>query len=142
MSDDQFDWEGRAERWKEKVWGLSANLWLSREAAISILRVKKGFRCSCHYHRTRRNFFLGLAGVIEVWEWHDVPFMQAWPEHPSCKHLLKQGDSATVPAGSPHFFRVLESGLVVEIYTPDGGPVEIEDIVRFDCGQEDEYGCC
>ena len=75
--------------------------------------------------------------MIEVWSWgcegdlYRSPNCPTWIDEMS---LDSECRSSTVTAGVPHMFVVRESGLVVEIYTPDGGPVDIEDIVRFDEG--------
>jgi len=141
MSDDQFDWEGRAERWEKKVWGEVMHLFQSPDVAISLLRVKAGFRCSKHLHRHRVNAFMVLSGKLEVWIWTCEEEFRSYPENPMHRRLLLPSLSSSLAVGvnRPHMFRVLRSGLVVEIYTPDGGPVEIEDIVRFDVGKVDEY---
>jgi hypothetical protein len=46
--------------------------------------------------------------------------------------------SIRIGAGRPHMFRVLDDGIVVEVYTADKGPVDVDDIVRFDEGGRDD----
>lgn len=140
MTSDAWEWEGRSERWEEKVWGEVMHLFKSPDAAISLLRVKAGFRCSRHLHHHRTNAFIVLSGMFEVWEWiNEDDLSISWDQPCRITRITPfLSSSLAVPVNRPHMFRVLESGLVVEIYTPDGGPVEIEDIVRFDEGGVDE----
>lgn len=142
MTTDAWDFEERSSHtWEPKVWGEVTHVFDSPHVAISVLRVKAGFRCSRHCHRMRANAFMVLAGKIEVWEWLcSEGGFRRWSDVPYYRKILTPSrvPQASIESGKPHMFRVIESGLVVEIYTPDGGPVEIEDIVRFDEGGPDE----
>lgn len=138
MSDDMM----RAEKpvdmpWEQKVWGDVIHVFGSSVVAVSVLRVKAGFRCSRHYHEHRTNRFCIVSGRIEVWQWRDRDHAVGLPDDPEVVVELS-GDgtfkSFAVPAGIPHMFRVIEDGMVVEVYTQDGGMVSIDDIVRFDEG--------
>ncbi len=155
MTKDMFDWE-EDRSWQDKCWGQVRHVFESDDVAISILKVNKGFRCSRHYHRHRKNQFIVISGKIEVLEW--ATFDQSTFPHPTGRleldawslnpHTVPAGvpwamNSHTVPAGVPHMFRVLEDGIVVEVYSRDSsnggnGPVSINDIVRFDEGGVDD----
>lgn len=146
MTADMFPFEERtigelvksqSPAWERKVWGEVQHVFNSPDVAVSVLKVKEGFRCSRHWHEYRCNQFILVSGRIEVWSWSSEGDLTDWPNPPSWIDVLSlEGDeqSCKVPAETPHMFVVRESGLVVEIYTPDGGPVDINDIVRFDEG--------
>ncbi len=142
MTNDMFDWE-EDRSWQDKCWGQVRHVFESDDVAISILKVNKGFRCSRHYHRHRKNQFIVISGKIEVLEW--VAFDRSTYPHPTHRFELSPWamNTCTVPAGVPHMFRVLEDGIVVEVYSRDSsnggtGPVSIGDIVRFDEGGVDD----
>lgn len=137
MTMDMHDWEEH-DAWETKVWGSVMHVFKSDEVAISVLRVNKGFRCSRHLHELRRNQFDVISGKIEVWEWTDERDIRQNPLRPMIRSLMIAGDRIRVGSGRPHLFRVLESGIVVEIYSADKGHVSIDDIVRFDEGGKDE----
>lgn len=123
--------------WEPKVWGSVQHVFNSPDVAVSVLKVNAGFRCSRHWHERRCNQFVLVSGRIEVWSWAGEGELTDWPNPPTWVDELHHGTDCTsckVLARTPHMFIVRESGLVVEIYTPDGGPVDINDIVRFDEG--------
>jgi mannose-6-phosphate isomerase-like protein (cupin superfamily) len=117
---------------ENKIWGSVCHVFQSDHAAVSILNVVAGFRCSRHRHKERANMFAVISGCIEVDYWHsDLAFTE----------VLGAGDSFTVPSGWVHQFRVIESGQVVEVYWPDRVPkVRLDDIDRFDVGGPIEEG--
>jgi mannose-6-phosphate isomerase-like protein (cupin superfamily) len=126
--------------WEEKVWGRVIHVFSSSSAAISYLEVEKGFQCSRHYHMHRKNFFAVVSGKIIILEWdedtsdlYDLVFSR-----PSKKTLLEEGETYSVPANVDHMFCVVESGVVVEYYSPetDEDEVKINDIIRRDTGGE------
>ena len=129
MTLDMHEWE---ENWDSKCWGSVCHVFDSPEIAVSLLKVKAGFRCSRHMHTRRRNQFIVISGKIDVWEWGDWNDLVQSPDRPIYRH--KNMDNITIASHRPHMFIVRESGLVVEIYTPDGGPVSLTDIIRFDEG--------
>jgi len=141
MTIDMFDFEEREEqRFEKKVWGEVMHVFSDPAAAISVLRVKKGFRCSRHYHLHRHNTFYVVSGAIEVLCWNDIN--KVIGHEPSLRKTLAPNEQffmGTVEATIPHMFRVLQSGLVIEIYPPAvaGDVVDINDIVRFDVGGPD-----
>jgi mannose-6-phosphate isomerase-like protein (cupin superfamily) len=113
-----------------KCWGDVAHIFVSDRAAVSHLRVDRGFRCSRHYHRERANQFAVISGRIIVEEWEDNAIVET---------SLCAGQSYTVPSGRIHRFRVCESGELIEVYWPDdGGTVRLDDIVRLDEGGRDD----
>ena len=135
MTQDMCDWE---EKWQPKCWGEVRHVFESDEVGISVLRVNKGFRCSRHLHQFRRNEFHIVSGKIEVWEWSDENDLERNPNRPMMCSRLFASNNIRVGAGRPHLFRVLEDGIIVEIYTVDKGPVNADDIIRFDEGGRDD----
>ena len=120
-------------QWSPKVWGEVAHVFCSEHAAVSVLRVKKGFRCSRHYHRQRVNQFTVISGrvIIEHWTLGKMDLG---------KRELGPGESMEVDAGIEHRFCVVESGEMVEVYWPAyvGAKVSIDDIERIDVGGVDD----
>ena len=135
MTADMHEWE---EHWETKCWGKVLHVFESDEVAVSVLRVNKGFRCSRHLHEMRRNQFDVISGKIEVWEWMDERDARQNPNRPIMRSLMISGNWIRLGAGRPHLFRVLEDGIVVEIYSADKGPVKLDDIIRFDEGGRDD----
>ena len=134
MTTDMHDFE---QPWERKVWGEVQHVFNSPDVAVSVLKVKAGFRCSRHLHEHRCNQFILVSGKIEVWSWLSNIAMLEYPNHPSWKDVMSLDSeyrSTKICSCIPHMFVVIEDGIVVEIYTPDGGPVDANDIVRFDEG--------
>lgn len=120
--------------WEEKIWGQVMHVFADPHAAVSLLEVNAGYRCSVHYHEHRVNQFCVTAGRIVVEEYHTLGYQDS-----VAPHELGVGDVLIVPAGIWHCFRVLESGTVVENYwSANGAPVEIDDIIRQDVGGKDD----
>lgn len=120
--------------WEEKVWGRVQHVFVDEHAAVSELEVVEGFRCSIHFHHHRINQFVVTEGKIEVVEFSNQVLV-------SRRKMLDPGDIYIVTTGVWHYFRVLESGRVIENYWSDGsGPVSIDDIERFDTGGKDDLG--
>jgi len=111
-----------------KVWGKVLHIFSSEHAAVSCLEVKKGYQCSRHSHRERANMFCVQEGAIEIEEWNSTGSRLST--------MLGPGSSYVVPSGILHRFRVIESGMMVEVYWPDveGGKVRSDDIERLDTG--------
>ena len=88
-----------------KIWG---ERWLIRQDsthAVSYLKIKKGYRCSWHRHKTKFNLFVVLRGkiVIEVEELGKRR-----------KTTLKEGQTLTIRPGQWHEFRGLKDSEVIE----------------------------
>ena len=114
--------------WEEKCWGRVQHIFASSHAAVSILEVNAGWRCSIHLHEDRVNLFAVQSGLLVVEMFEPMNSM----------HLLKPGDRLEVPSWCDHRFRVLESGHVTEVYWPAfDGIVRLDDIVRRDVGRRD-----
>ena len=118
-------------QWEQKVWGEAWHVFQSDHAAMSYLKLKKGFRCSRHYHRHRINMFAVVSGEVLIEEW--------WDGVAKAETVLRAGESHTVQVGVEHRFRVVQDGQMIEVYWPryDNDVVQIDDIVRFDEGGPD-----
>ena len=131
MTTDAYPFEENGHPWELKCWGKVQHVFNSPDVAVSVLKVNKGFRCSVHYHKHRINGFTVVSGKIKICSWlvGETPERPVWSTN-----ILRTGDTVNIPIRYPHMFEVIESGIIVEVYTPDGGPVDINDIVRFDEG--------
>lgn len=127
MTMDVYEFEQQQGEFEQKVWGSVLHLFHSPHAAVSWLKLYRGFQCSKHLHQDRLNMFLVMSGSLLV---------QSWMEDGGVvNNLLKKGETLTVPAGRKHRFIVVESGEAIEIYWPvPGKTVRMDDIVRDDVG--------
>jgi mannose-6-phosphate isomerase-like protein (cupin superfamily) len=114
---------------EEKVWGRVMHIFTSTQAGVSYLEVNKGFQCSRHYHKQRVNAFAVISGKLLILEWDENGKQ-------SKEEVLISGQVYSIPVLVEHRFCVLESGIVVEYYSPGkpGDKVDITDIVRRDVG--------
>jgi mannose-6-phosphate isomerase-like protein (cupin superfamily) len=111
---------------ERKVWGAVRHAFVSDACAVSILEVTQGFRCSRHYHRHRINRFIVQSGAIQV-----VTSIRGTGTR-ECT-ILQAGDMLDVQPGVEHWFEVVESGIVVEVYFAPA--LRLDDIVRLDVGE-------
>ncbi len=119
--------------YEDKCWGNVVHMFSDSGAAVSHLNVKRGTRCSRHYHEDRANAFYVLSGKIVIEEW-ETGLEDFDPDLKTLK-ILKAGDHYTVPSMVIHRFRVLEDGQLIEVYWPDrGGACRADDICRLDTG--------
>tara|TARA_R100000005_G_C4985365_1_gene193851 strand:+ start:1111 stop:1551 length:441 start_codon:yes stop_codon:yes gene_type:complete len=118
---------------EKKCWGEVVHMFCDQGAAVSHLKVKRGTRCSRHYHEDRANAFYVISGKVVIEEW-DTTITNYDPSLKTLK-ILNAGDHYTVPSTVIHRFRVLEDGEMVEVYWPDrGGTCRADDICRLDVG--------
>ena len=116
--------------YEDKVWGRVQHIFASPEAAVSLLEVKAGFRCSVHRHRWRINLFAVQEGKVRI----------CWYEGEGTTTLrtlfLGPGDIYEMPVCIYHWFEVVESGRMVEVYWRSSfiHSVEHDDIERLDVG--------
>lgn len=125
--------------WEKKAWGRVHHFFSNGNCSCSYLEVMQGTCCSKHFHRNRNNLFCVVSGaiVIEQWDWISRTRLGSLGD----LKLLTSGDIFTVPAYRIHRFRVIETGMVIEAYTPRTDyitSVELDDIVRFDEGGPDD----
>lgn len=114
--------------WEMKVWGRVAHVFANEHAAVSCLDVRAGYQCSIHLHAQRVNQFSVLSGQL---------YIDIFPTDDTKQSVLvSQGETFVVDAGVKHRFRVVKTGMVVEVYWPakQGDKVSIEDIIRDNVG--------
>jgi len=123
----------RAYDWEEKIWGRTCRQPVSalkdseERAGIKYsLVIQEGGCCSFHYHANRSNRFEVTSGVLRV----------VWAIGWELFHRdLRKGDSLLIRANIPHQFQCLRGeSYAKEIYLPDGGGVDVTDIVRMTTG--------
>ncbi len=124
---------------EDKIWGSVQHIFGSPYAGVSCLTIKKGYRCSTHYHEYRGNLFNVLEGVLVVETFNEEPCVEGTSVSLATSKVLHPGDTLTVPAGDWHRFRTLTNGRVVEVYWDDRGPVDQDDIVRLDEGCKENW---
>ena len=119
---------------EDKCWGKVAHLFNADHCAVSYLEVNAYFRSSRHRHDWRANQFSVVTGRIAVEEFDEASLTL------KKSTVVDPGQSYTVPSGVVHRFRVLKSGVVIEVYWPDvpGGAALLDDITRFDVGGNDD----
>ena len=114
---------------EKKVWGDVCHVFESPHAAVSYLRLKRGFCCSIHRHRYRANQFMVLRGrvVIEFWGFREDPLTNS-PD----RVTLEEDQAITVHSDHFHRFIVEETGDMIEVYWADvpGAVVMADDIER------------
>lgn len=117
--------------YERKCWGWVKHVFHSHSAAISVLDVEAGTRCSRHYHRQRVNQFTVISGQIVVQEFNFDD-----PDNLVKETMVGSGQSYAVPVKVVHRFVVRERGQVIEVYWPDDSrdSVTLDDIVRIDEG--------
>ncbi|MFH1358807.1 MAG: cupin domain-containing protein [archaeon] len=84
----------------EKAWGFEE--WVAnRDYCGKIMLLKKGFRCSIHYHKNKDETFYILSGKV-LFELGDE------------KAIMVQGDVILVEPGVKHRFTGLEDSKIIE----------------------------
>ena len=87
-----------------KVWGKE--LWIANNDKYcgKILTLKKGFRCSVHYHKNKHETFYILKGKV---------LMELGDE----KKIMNPGDIQVVEQNQKHRFTGLEDSEIIEFST-------------------------
>ncbi len=123
--------------WEEKNWGRVFHAFAGPEASVSYLdKLVEGEQCSIHYHKTRANVFVVTSGLIVVEQSESPGFIEhGFMEIHGITKLLAAGDSYCVSAFEWHRFSVMRpNSSLIEIYHPEGGPVDENDIERWNKG--------
>ncbi|MFH1053458.1 MAG: cupin domain-containing protein [Candidatus Woesearchaeota archaeon] len=92
--------------WGEERWIINSELYCGK-----ILILKKGKRCSIHYHKIKDETFYILIGKVE---------MNLYPNGYPGKvesMIMKQGDTLHIPTGLIHEFFGLEYSEILEVST-------------------------
>ena len=116
---------------QDKLWGKNTVVYTSDKAILCFAEIEPNSHCSVHYHENRHNWFQVMEGSlgIEIWEKREgaedrEPDVVTWIDAvngPIC-----------IPAGQVHrFITRKQSCKLVEIYTPFGGELSVDDITRL-----------
>ena len=86
-----------------KVWG--AEYWIvNRDYCGKKLALKKGYRCSMHYHRKKDETFYVIKGMVLM-------------ELGLKKWIMKSGDTVHINIGARHRFTGIEDSEIIEFST-------------------------
>lgn len=103
-----------------KGWGHE-EIWATNDHYCGkLLSFRKGSECSMHFHLVKHETWRVMSGVFVV-RWIDT---HSAITH---EHALRQGDTWTNTPGMPHQLTCLESGVILEVSTPDS----VEDNYRI-----------
>ena len=98
----------------KKIWGENIEIFRNESVSVNILKIKKGYRCSYHYHRFKRNHFHVLEGELKI-------------EHEQGETILREGESFEVLPPNKHCFVAMTEVTAIEtVYVK----LEDADIVR------------
>lgn len=87
----------------EKVWGKE--IWIvNKDYCGKKLILKKGFRCSMHYHKNKDETFYILKGRVLM-------------EADNKKQIMTEGDSIMITPNTKHRFTGLENSEIIEFST-------------------------
>lgn len=108
-----------------KPWGFTALLYADGISQVNRICVCPGGYSSKHLHRSKTNVFVVCDGELLVYLF-DVNLQ------PIDQHVLRSGDSLTVPPTVIHQFcaRLRTEGYEL-YYAPHGGELQCDDIERF-----------
>ena len=102
------------ERVVPKEWGEEH--WIvNREYCGKKLLLKKGWRCSIHYHPVKDETFHLESGLVYL-------------ELEGQGRLLRPGDTVHIPTGTPHRFNGLQDSVILEFSTRH----DDDDVVRVE----------
>jgi len=98
---------------EEHLKGWGRELWIANSPLYcgKILEVKKGKRCSIHYHKIKDETFYILKGKVEM-----NLFPEGYPAEPKTI-IMEKGDTVHIPKELAHQFRGIEDTEILEIST-------------------------
>ena len=103
---------------KNKIWGENIEIFRNEVVSVNVLKIKKGYKCSYHHHRFKRNHFHVLEGELKIC-------------HEQGEIILREGESYEVRPPNKHCFVGMKKALVIEtVYVK----LEDADIIRKEGG--------
>ena len=87
---------------KEKIWGTDEKAFESDNIEVHILKIKKGYGCSLHNHRLKRNYFYVIDGELKI-------------RHDLGETILNKGESLEIKPPNTHRFIAMTDVLAIEI---------------------------
>ena len=88
----------------KKIWGSEEWLVNNELYCCKILNLKKGYRCSIHYHKVKDETFYVLKGIVLL-------------ELFGKKIILRKGDSIRIKPYTLHRFTGIKNSKILEIST-------------------------
>lgn len=85
--------------WGEEIWMANTDLYCGKK-----LILKKGKRCSLHYHKNKNETFYIDSGTILM-------------EMENEERIMHSGESVLIEPGTKHRFSGLEDSVIIEIST-------------------------
>ena len=92
----------------DKIWGKEVWMANTDRYCGKLLYLKKGKRCSIHYHKDKDETFYIHQGIV---------FMELWSERNYEERIMHQGDTLRIVPEVRHRFSGLEDSLIIEIST-------------------------
>ena len=89
--------------WGREVWMANTDLYCGK-----LLYLKKGKRCSIHYHKNKDETFYLHSGRI---------LMELWENNKSEERIMEKGEVLRINPNTKHRFSGLENSLIIEIST-------------------------
>ncbi len=86
----------------KKIWGTDEKIFETDSIEVHLLKVKKGYGCSIHKHRLKRNFFYVLDGELKLV--HDIG-----------ETILNKGESIEIKPPNTHQFVAITEVLAIEV---------------------------
>ncbi len=102
----------------KKIWGENTEIFRNESVCVNVLKIKKGYQCSYHYHRFKRNHFYVLEGELKI-------------RHEQGETILREGESFTILPPNKHQFVAITDVLAIETVFVK---LEDADIVRETSG--------
>lgn len=90
----------------EKFWGKEEIVINCDEYCCKYLYLNKGYRCSLHYHKIKKETFRVIKGKIIIQLIHK-------------KYAMNEGDFVTINPGTYHSFYGMEDSVILEVSTTD-----------------------
>ena len=89
--------------WGSEVWMANTDLYCGK-----LLHLKKGKRCSIHYHKNKDETFYLYSGRI---------LMELWKDNKFEERIMGKGEALRINPNTKHRFSGLEDSLIIEIST-------------------------
>ena len=96
---------------KQKIWGTDEKIFENDSVEVHVLNIKKGFGCSIHHHRLKRNYFYVLGGELKI-------------KHEIGETILNKGESIEIKPPNTHQFIAITDVLAIEVVS-----VKMEDCI-------------
>lgn len=104
-----------------KGWGREIHIHNDENYCGKLLELKRGGKCSLHYHIEKLETFYILKGKVEITLFYDLERQRT---------ILTQGESIDIPRFLAHSFRGIEDSTILELSTYD----DPTDSVRIEPG--------